>query len=294
MISEAVREESASFLQFWSKTFERSPFYELDGTFPSLRVLDLLLLPSRGMLDQHIVLERIHRGVSLCLAIYLHDTFAALGRTCRVDFVDGKVWLEFSSAEAGRTVEVPLESALSNLVRSAPTTVQFFKNFSRDVSQTSSWLSHLALGILLESSPFLEGEGVEVNDELLERSGKLVVNELARQCASCYARLFPDEQLGQVPELYLSRLVVPPFLFREGLPGLEAVRGLHQFMTDFSISRERMHTLTRNLMQFPDEQISASAFTFHVALHDGPVTSEIFGVSRRHGAFVGVLRAALI
>ncbi len=294
MISERVREQHQSFIEFWRPALARHPYFELDGLYPSLRVLDLILLPSRGMPESHKVLDHLLRGVVSTFAIAVHDTLERAGRSIDVELGTEGVTLVYKGETEAQTKRAPLERNLQELLRTQPRTIRFFRNFQREVPLNGSWLGPMFLGLVLESSPLIEDCDLDVTDELMAGAGRNVLNEVARQCSEWYGKHFPDEQLGQVAELYLSGLLFPPFQFQEPVPALKAVEGLVQFMKEFSISNEKMFLLTRNLSFFADEQISSAGLAFHVALHEGPVTPELFGVCRRHGAFVGVIREALL
>ena len=297
MIDRTLQAEADHFLSVFQPTLSGSAITHIDLSYPSLGLLDMILLPTRGIAEGQSALDPIIRGVSIHLAIYLHQTLQRLGVNTEVVDSDKGTLLRAPTGflgSNGQTQEVSLEKSLHEVLRHPEKGVPVFVNFTRVIPASNNWLTPIALGILLGSSGFISPCEQEITDEYMAEQGQKVLSELARQCVEWYERVFPQEQLGQVAELYLNKLIFPPFQFREEVPAVEAVRGLKTFADEYSLSSASLLPLCRNLSQCPDEQISSAALCLLATLDEQSPTSEMFATCRRHGSFVGLLREALV
>lgn len=295
MIHQVVKELSSRFLNSWSSVFSKDPLLMWDESYPALGILDLILASGRGASREEFVFRQILSGVSATVACYIHDTLSSLGRSIEVNVGGRGVELvgQFHPNSSGSTF-LFLEERLSDIISRQPEGLPIFRNFERIATQYGNWLTPLTLGVLMGSSGMFEESDIDINPDQLEEHEEKVLKELARQSAAWYERVYPDEPLGQVAELYLSGLIFPPMYMKESFPCLEAIKGIEEFRKTFQVSQDNLNKLLSNLLHSPDEVASAASLAYLVAASDRDASKEMFATARRFGAFLGILRGSVV
>jgi len=106
--------------------------------------------------------------------------------------------------------------------------------------------------------------------------------------------LFPDEQLGQVAELYLNRLIYPPALMKEAALALGSVAGILNFVDHYNVGLDAARNLCHNLSFLADPVISDAGLAVYAALVDTKPPREICARAQTKGLYVGLLRTAML
>src|SRR3712207_2833311 len=85
MISAIVKERCEAFRNFWNDNLAVSSAYMLDGTWPSLGVLDLLTDSSRGRKELSQFEDAIIAGTAAYLAVMAHECWSLMGVSVAVE-----------------------------------------------------------------------------------------------------------------------------------------------------------------------------------------------------------------
>jgi len=296
LIEQSARSRIESFTSFWKESLSSSPVLELDGTWPSVGVLDLITFPlrARGDLDAR-DLEFIS-GCAAYLAELSERCLGLTGANVLVRVGDEGVELQVAGGPVreGETFVVRVEQDIREFLRLVPPSFPVIGDFSRVMGFESNYFSAYAIGLVTGYSPSGDGSvpnrKAPGNEERLE----FVVKELSRQSGAYYQRIYPDESLGQVAELYLNRLIFPPLFMKESMPGLGAVQGMLEFFEEFNVPAKGMLRLSHNLSLSPDELISSAGIAFFAALSDTIPPPQIIAAANAKGLDVCLLRRAML
>jgi tetratricopeptide (TPR) repeat protein len=305
MIHPNVKLVADDFKAKWSKKLGAySPILELDGTWPSLGVLDLLTFSLRfygkesstavpAQLDSF--RKSLLKGASAYLACLAYECWSTFGYDVSVGENKFGIFIEAQGEKLseGQRFIVDIESELNEIFKNPPQPFPVINGFQRHLPQDYNLISLFGLGLMTGLSPFGDGpwrsETADSWAENIKKSERI----LAKSSADHYARLFPNEIMGQVPEVYLSKLIFPPTLMGEKFPVLNAVEGMVKYFKELGLSEKAMSKVALNFAQSPDELISLAGIAFYVAVND-EATREIVGAVETKGTFCGLLRQAMI
>ena len=298
MIDDIVRDERERFIKWWEPHLAVSPHLALDGSWPSVGVLDLLTFHLRLRTPSDWSHSAILRGAAAYLAYMAHDCWEAFGATPEVTMGSTGVIMTARSGPrlgSGQRVVVHVERELKKLIRFLPAPFPVLGEFSRLIAIDQNIVSLFAIGLCTGLTPVAEeGPWLDETPESFKEQIRLVTVKLAASSAERYGTLFPDETLGQVGELYLEQLIYPPALMEEELPALNAVNGMIAFFHEFRVPREAQFRLAGNLALSADEQISAAGFSVYAALLDAAPAVEMQGLVQSRLRSNGLYRNAMI
>ena len=153
MIDEQVIEATKAFQDFWNEIFSEHKRFRLDGAWPSIGVIDRILLPLRGRekLDaEELVLIR---GAAAYIGIFAYSYWSMFPDT-EVELtasLDAK--LEFilrasggKHLGSGESFVVPLCRSLEKILKEGPGEKVLFAKFSRYVGPEDNIVSLFAAG----------------------------------------------------------------------------------------------------------------------------------------------------
>lgn len=296
-IEDAVWNSAQNFRSRWNSRVEKIPVLLLDGTWPSLSILDLVVMPFISRKDLVAQEQMLLKQIASFTAIAISEAWNTFGASVQVRDGEKGVTLHVYNGPGSVSeapVQLALESYLRKLLENPPQNLPIFRDFSRALPAGHGVISLTALGASTGLSPFIEGAWEEETTESFKDEIQSVVSHFAKQCVHHYERLFPNEMLGQVGEFYLDGLIFPPFSMDETLPGQNGVRGLFRALKELRVKREQVIPFAKNLVQNPDELISSVGLCFAAALLTELPDATLVSASEGKGRSVGLLRAAMV
>ncbi|MCB0344794.1 MAG: tetratricopeptide repeat protein [Bdellovibrionales bacterium] len=296
MIEDTVDIAAKKFSEDWSVAGRFAPVLKLDFTWPSLGVVDLLLLPLRGQKEVDEASVNVLRGASAYLGKIAYETWSAFCGDVTLTVGDRGVRLDAGSGpllREGETFSVNIEHDLTKLFSELTSPMPVFANYARQLSTEAPIVSLYASGLCTGLCPY--GRGPWSSARLAQFSEPLQITRriLAAQTADFYRRVFPDESLGQVAELYLDNFLFPPPLTAEILPGVQAVESLGIFLEEYTIKPESPLPMYRNMARMPDEAASNAGLVMFAAFADQGIPADVLAITRRKGMMMGMLRATM-
>lgn len=297
MVSEAILREIEELKLVWGKHLAKVPTLVLDDTWPSVGVLDLMTHPLRRRVDLMPFEIGLVRGVAAYIAKQIYDSWKEMGAEVTLEDTERGITVRASRGpkiEPGTVVSAYVERDVAQLLVRLPNPLPILNDFSRLITSEQQVLPTYTIAMCLGLSPFIEGSWSKESLTSMEREVGKVTRHLARSCADWYARVYPDEPLGQVPELYLFGLVFPPLLMNEEWPALHGVDGLCDFAQSYKVSVKQLERFAANLARSPEEQLSHIGFVFAAAVLSDDPSPELAALAQSKGSYVGTLRAAMV
>lgn len=296
MIEQSVRESAQDFAKEWSVAAEFSPLLKLDFTWPSLGLVDLLLLPLRGRSNLDQPAFRLLRGASAYLGMLAYECWSSFSEDVSLIVGERGVRLEAHDGPllgGGDSFSVNIESALAKVLRELPSPMPVYSNQARQLSSEVPVVPLFAIGLFTGLCPYGSGPWSAATIDQFSEALPFTARILAAQCADFYTRVFPNETLGQVAELYLDGVLFPPPLTVEALPGIQAVERIAAFLEEYGIDAEKALPLFKNLALSPDEALSVSGLVFFAALSAQELPAVVIAAAQRKGMLMGMLRESM-
>lgn len=298
MIDPRVQALADRFVEFWQPLLAVCRTLPLDYSWPSVGTLDVLTFPLRENPKRNPFETFVLQGAAAYLAVLAHQSWATFGAEAEVRISDD----DGISIAAVRGPKIPadaecvmyVEHDLGVLLADLPSPMPVISKFSRPIGAVENFLSSFGIGLLTGLSPAIDGPWSKESLESFSAELGSVLKFLAGTCAESYTRMFPEEPLGQVAELYLHRLIFPVTMLDESFPHRGAVDGLMDFLSEFKVPRERAIALARNLALSPDERIMAAGLSYVAALGDGHQLKEVRMIAAGLGSQLGLFRRAML
>ncbi len=297
MVSEVILKEIEELKQVWGKHLAKIPTLVLDDSWPSVGVLDLMTHPVRRRVDLMPFEIGLVRGVAAYIAKRIYDSWREMGAEVTLEDTERGITVcakRGPKIPSGQTVSAYVERDVAQLLARMPNPMPIFSDFSRLITSDQQVLPAYTLAMCLGLSPFIEGPWNKESLPTMEDEVAKVTRHLALSCAEWYGRVFPEEPLGQVAELYLFGLVFPPLLMNEEWPVLHGVDGLSEFANSYKVSQRQLERLANNLALAPEDQLSHVGFVFAAALLKGEPSPALAALAQSKGSYVGTLRPALV
>lgn len=296
MIQESINKLLQVFVSDWREALSPCPIFALDRSWPSIGTLDQLTFLLRKQTKLNDAAEKVIKGSAAYIGVLVHDAWESAG--AKVSFTDSDKGLTLSvqaglHLKAGESAVFYVERDLKKLLEEAPNRIHMLSGFWRIVSTHDNHFSPFSLSLLMGLIPTAEGAWTEQTPDSMSAFIEGVVKYLAQSAADYYARLHPDEPLGQVPELYLRQLIYPPMLYKEEFAARQAAKGLQAFLREYNVPRIKVQELSYNLAFSPDELISSCGFVFYSATLSAVPSPEFLALAHSKGTFIGVLRRAM-
>jgi len=285
---------------WFSKTFSFStaeqPLLKLDFTWPSVSLLDQISFHLRYKETLDEAEKQLLRGLSAYLGVMAKESWESFGAEVELQLSEQGVTIVAKAGPAldgKKEFRVSIEQRLQEILREIPPAFPVIGEFERQISPDQDLFPLFALGLFTGLCPFGEGPWTHETFESFEEPLSSVHKMLAKSCATFYERVFPNEQLGQVAELYLLGFIYPPTLLGETFPGVFAVEGFFQTLTEFGISFEQSLALIDNLCTFPDERIMCVALALRAAMNSERIPPRVIAAAQSRGTIVGLYRGAV-
>ena len=296
MIDAAVQTELKKFKAFWAAPLAVSPYLALDDSWISISVIDSLTFALRGKQEFDEFERKLIRGAAAYIACMAADCWEAFGAEAAVEFQDTGILMRASKGPGiakGDEFILHVERDLRVLLETVPIPFQIFSTFERVISPTENFISPFAFSVFCGLTPTAEGAWAKETPLSFAENIEKVVKHLAGTAAAAYERIYPDEPIGQVPELYLRSLIYPLTMQDEDLPLRRAVRGTTEFFKEFKISAAKASQLAHNLARLPDERISGVGYVFASVLMPA-LSPELRALAFSNGTTTGLYRRAML
>ena len=297
MIEERVQKSAERFVEFWTPFLERVPNLALDYSWLSVSALDVITYSLRNVVKRGPFGDFILEGAASYLAVIAHSVWREFGAEADVVREEsGVVIRALKGPKIGPEEEVVIfiEQELAIVLEELPSPMPVISKHVRPLAVTDNYLSSFGFGVLTGLSPAVEGPWVrETPESFADPLGK-AVRFMARTTAEAYGRFFPEEELGQVAELYLSGLIFPLTLMDENFPLRGAVEGFMNFLEEFGVPPEKGLKLAANLAQLPDDRISGAGLAFSVAMERRGLSPKLLAVAEAYAGELGILRRAML
>lgn len=313
MLTPEIEKISAEFNLVIEPLTTRSSFHKLDGSWLSLRSLELLLFPLRTIngqvqQDTEISLESkklFVQGASVYLGKIVYSVWKDLGLEPVLELKESKVVISgvvpqrfFQTTQANLAVLANIEEDLERFLNEVPDPFPILDNFSRLISYEDFYLPLYVFGLCSCFGFHLQTElkkllsNPEIRDDFIAFVSE-VVKSLAKQCVATYERLFPTESLGQVSELYLKNLIFPLEFMQSNITATFGVQGLFEFFNEYQVPNKQILSLTHNLALLGDEVISNAACAYHIGINDNFPSAKFYATCFSRGPRQGLLRNAV-
>lgn len=296
MRAEEVLALRRSFVAKWGEAFATLPSLALDGTWPSIGVLDLIALPLRNKEQLNSEELGTVRGIAAYLALLCAECWESIGATVQVTRGPQGVMVSTSAGPGigeGESVIHYIERDLLNFLKRVPESHEVLPGHTRIISNEEQLLPQFTLGRCLGLSPYGTGPWRRMPLESWGDQLSAIVKHLAMQCATWYERVHPDEQIGQIAELYIYGLIFPPPFLFHSWPTLEGVQGVAAFCERYKLTLPQLAQTAYNLAFSPLETISDVGFVLFAAL-DVKVDDRMRMLVQSKGSRTAMLRQALL
>ncbi|MCB0321995.1 MAG: hypothetical protein KDD69_00430 [Bdellovibrionales bacterium] len=281
----------------WGPLLKVSPLLELDDTWPSLGVIDLLTFCTRDRETLLSALEPMMKGCAAYLAVQV-------GR-CWKRFCDDVSFEETADGIAvigrggefipeGERLRYPVEKEFRQVLEAVPNPLPMFKRFDIPLAGEGNVVSLLGLSMAIGLGPAVQGPWENYQPGEQTPWVDAVVRQIAGECASHYGRVFPDEPVGQVAELYLAGLLYPPPLYGERLPFFRAVEQFLELFKEYRFSAGAVRQFGYNLSRSPDPILSSMGLVLSGALAETMPPPEVLAAAWTKGRYMGLLRPAMV
>ena len=297
MISIGVSTQAEQFRVQWSFARTHAPVLTLDGSWPSIGVLDLLLAPLRGKKALSPQGDELVKGAARYLATITHECWRRFGADPTVEEGDDGVTIKTSTGPfltSGEEVSIEIEKQLRQLLRVCPSPFPVTVGKSRLLGPDQNWLSLFALGLFLGISPYGQGPWRAYEVAQFQPAAETVLKYLAQTAVDNYSRLYHDELVGQVPELYLNDLIYPPLLIDEELPCLRAATGVVSFLRSCRFSSKALLPLAKNFARSADEVLATVGLVYYAAACREAPSPDITARAEALGVRMPVLRLPML
>jgi len=279
------------FVTRWNVRCAEVPALELDETWPSVGVLDLLTLTLNGKPEFDPGDKELVRAIALYLAGIIGNAWETFGTLAHCDDGPAGAVLTGETAEGPATLEI--EKELTSLLQQRPTSLQIYSGFTRQISTAQGWIGAFAIGCSTGLSPAVRGVWEGESPETFKDNIEKVLVSFGRSAVAYYERVFPDELSGQIGELYLAGGIIPPLGIGEPYPAITGSSALLTQLRQMKIAKKRTLQFAQNLAASPDEHLSSIGLALSGALLEGPPSPALLALSERKGRFSGLLRPAL-
>jgi hypothetical protein len=292
-IEPGVNQLLFSLKEYWDRYKTVHPSYELDNSWLSLGVIDLLTFSYRFSVPDSGVEHARFREISG----YLATVLAYVWKEYEIDStisINGDEGIILSGTRGNDRIIFKLEEELKNRFGNMKNQFPVFKDYDRPLTFDSTIIHLFMIGPAIGWSTectFPWHESSEERDKTAIKFQKII----ARQYAKWFSRVVPENPLLQVPELYLQKLILPVFLGDKHPPLLSAAEATGSYLKNLGFSRSQLKAIGRDLVNAPDEILASYGILLHIAMCDPEETIDplVIGSARSKNALIPLQRMAL-
>jgi hypothetical protein len=294
MIALEIQTLSDNFVSRWNGSLGAGSVLELDGSWPSIGVLDLI---THRLRNTSVLAADTQQLLKECAA-YLALLFRAhLSNCCPTDLyceigVHGVQITQVSRETAHPQDVFYLEAELQQLFTTPPLRLeQMPLALAQTILEKHSLLPHFALVrayslCMSARSPSSQS----ANTDFLLAFFSAIADSTARW----YGRVFPDEPIGRDSTLYYRMFQTPILDLSERTPAIAAVRGCISYLQEWGLSDFEVTTLCKNLSMMPDPLVSVVAIIVLAASSDMVPPATVLAAAQSKGALLSLFRRTMV
>lgn len=293
-----VENEASQFATRWNRCFVSMPELRLDGSWPSVGTVDLILHQARNSKIKGSQWESLVRAASCYLAMVTRRIWIACGiRAIVSDDETGVVVTTYEDpANPWHSGRCRIQWLLEQLLEHMPPRLQVMGRFSRPLLPDHSVVSPFMVGVVSGLAPWTDYPESTTDARNAASPARLdrVERVLATDCVQRYEQMFPDDPHGQVAELFLSGPIFPPLYLGERYVAERGAKGIAEYFTRYNIPVDHVRRVCHRLARWPDEQIALTAYVVASAVVEKRRIPELVPLGHAKGLIVGHARHALI
>ncbi|HQH26252.1 MAG TPA: tetratricopeptide repeat protein [Oligoflexia bacterium] len=298
VIAAAVQEERRVFQERWNSLLEVSPVLLLDGSWPSVGVLDLMTYSLRLAPELTIEGQRLLKGAAAYIACLIHDAWSnAAVETELTDSAGGISITAYGGSlfPAGGVISINIETELEKCLKELPSPFAVTNEIYVPISFESNLVSFFALAVAFGRTPLFAGLlGSDKDSPVCPLWECRITDWIAKSCADYYARVYPFEPVGALPELYASGMVFPPLLTDKGCIFNATTDRMISFLSQQGFSLEDLRQAAKNLVQNPDENISCFGLALYAVVCDEYPAPAVIAAVQAKKRIMGLLRNPVV
>ena len=281
------------------KLFASYPALVLDGTWPSVGIVDLLLFSLRGKNELNDDDEALLQGGASYIGRFLYEVWSTFGDGSKCELTlrgtSEIVLILRGGAFLGPedSVTLSLSNTLGAVLRELPNPLPVFESYRFPITPFDNLLSLVAAGAASVITPYAEGPLATKRIYELAPYVMSAQRVLAESAAKHYKSLHAGEPLGQTPDLYMSGLIYPPPGYDERFGFCRAAVGLVEFFGDRDLSAAEIEKCAYNLAQSPDAITASTAFAVLAALVEQTPSASLIALSENKRLQLQRLRPAV-
>ncbi len=272
MIDDAVLYLANDFSLYWSKYFLKYPKCQLDFTFPSLGVLDRLLMPLRLKERLSEREEIMILGSSAYIGAMVYDVWSNFPDSSRIGLKFKTKENEeekeeiLLSASGGKfmsqreSFRINITEALKYILSTPLTHFPVFPFFYPPIAPDDNLISLFSKSLICALSPFGEGEWKNLKLKNISKFLKTSDLIMSQTSSAYYRNAFPGERIGKDPNLYASQMILPPLGFKENYIGSFLASGIGRYLNNKKLNKKEIIALGTNLALSPDDTFSKAGF----------------------------------
>lgn len=303
MIDKNVPNLAKAFKDYANELTSQSSILQLDDTWPSACTLDLY--------TQHLWGKQEYEESE---SVYLDGVAGYLAGLCYAswshfpDAIDISILYNSDEygpgvsiiAEGGRflrgteKVSINISQSLKFILSNTPDPFPVYYKFTRNINGGQNFIALFALGLFSGQSPFSKGAWKSVEPDKFQLYLNQCEQFLATSTAAYYQRVFPEETLGQIPELYLHNLILPSYEIIEKFP---ADLGTKTLLKKLAKSKEKpkvLKDIAINLAQLPCPFVSAAGFAVSLGLLNERLPDKLIAICNAKRDHIYELRPAVM
>jgi tetratricopeptide (TPR) repeat protein len=267
LVEDKVVELSETLCRQLEPAFCDVPALQLDYTWPTIGVMDLLSFPFRkkpGMSDSE---KHLFVMISAYIGIVISRAWkeAGIGHRVYFDELKGGVCISFPGGNEAGSKDLLLTNFLTDFFVAMPAELPVFRNFYRPYHFEGNVLSGICLGIATGLSPAGEFPWTQKLTKDSTPTSKKEIHDstiihieraLAVQCATWFSGRYPDVMMAQVPDLFMHGVILPPLFYDEKEGVNDSLDPLIEYLQETRVPSEMIRQLACVFAGCPDEKIS--------------------------------------
>jgi hypothetical protein len=300
MISEEIREEAKRFASFWNSKLEVHPQLKLDGTWPSIGIVDKILFSLRAKQIFNKLDVALIKGAAAYLGIIAYKCWSTYPDTiCNLSKVGDNTedyLLKASGGEFlkdGQEYSILLCNTIEGLLKNHNKELRYFADDTRTFGYENNILSSVAAGIVSGLSSHGQGAWGKLNLKKFEVNLIKCAASMAQSSVDFYANRYAGEIFGGSFDLYFPHLMLPPLKYNEPYLANRSTAACANFIHSNNLTSPQAKMLAKNLSFSPDESISTAGFVISCCLYQEQAPDWLLFVANCRGINNTVLRPSL-
>lgn len=274
MIDQEANNIAIGFSEFWNKLTVNSPRYNLDFSWYTIGVLDLIFFqyPNKQDFDERDRLQIF--GASAYIGLMAYNSWKQYDNNSIVSLktinsgLDIEICIQNGKyLEDKSTYKINITKTLTEILRSAKDPFPFYEKFQLKL-HNSRIVSRFCVGLISGLSPYGVGKWSNLTEKDFLENIKKVVLFLSESSASSYSKIYPQETIAQDYHFYTNFLILPPVGYSESIFCSRASHGFLSYFKKNNIGFDSLKKVAINLSRSTNETYSYIGFIILLALEE--------------------------